>query len=519
MVLVPVQLDSKLSGFPPLRISILSAVLLLACSRLSECQNPIDQEPLEQLNATAGALRLEFRADLEIRALELAKRTDWPNEQKRMADLYDQLSLATVQYPERFASEMQSNTLERITDDSLAFYALDGLSLQMRLLRAVARKMPNWASEKLRDARIRLSSSSCADPSVQTAEPYYSALSDLLFSKTRPARQSDYDWLEEHIGTVKSPIQLIEVAQLIDRIDAPANSLRSLAVALETALQRTSTSDRDMGFLGSNDLIEISVTLLSDRLQHGGVPTAPLWASYRQFLRNGMQQERCHDSITDWHALANHLNNALATNQITTVSHIEWQELEQRTSAIDGHQTLMPSEEQSDALLGSMYGLISARPKADKLFATEDKNDQLRAYMSQIRQMLDQTSSSCELCLDFFKEKVMLSAFDMLRGTALQQDVLSELVTDLASDPSQERVPSLWFLHLQILLNMSRPVSERTRAELTQMTADGSVAPFAAGADSGYIQRHLVESNNPTIQAYVLADRLLGLTFSAPYLH
>jgi hypothetical protein len=506
-----------------LRVGLLFALGPVSLtSKQCLAQNAASPVPLDDFLDGLTVLPIEYRADLQLRALEAQKSTQRFEHRVLLQTIYEQLSSAAAPFPEDYAAT-GLDTLERQMADGLMLSHLDGLSLRMRLLNDTAEAMPKWTIERLKELHLEPPRAECSTPLVPFAKPYFETVLALMFPADRVVSSRDIQWLQERISLTRSPVELSETATLLADIHVRPEQLQTLAVTYEDALQKSYSTDRELGFLTANGGLPDSIIALSRRLREQSIPSAQLLDAYQQFLRNSLESSRCQDSKTDWSSIARTFNNSLLPASPGAHPFFDLQDVkQQRLSGERASETTMPSGDEADSILSKMYLLRTGKTSSFlSIFGFDDQKSQMDSYAAEVLHVVDQlgpTWRSCETCILLLREKILLEEFDLLSDAVRKEEVLKRLVAIISSDQTQHTMPSLWNIHTQMLLNMARPVAGAQSEQLKRLRQDGIFTPFAPNTMQSEIRSYLRESHNPILTAYVDADEVFGTTFSVPYL-
>ena len=502
------------------------ALTVLLGTLMAAAQHTDGSSNLTYLLAHASSLRVEYRADLQLRVLESQHQSVWRQYRDMVKALYEDLSNATTPYPQDYATREELDTLERAEAAGLMSSHLDGLSLRMRLLRDTAHEMPAWAANRLKDVRLVIPPTPCTSATVPIPNAYYEAVGDLIFPHNRSATPRDLSWFEETIWLARSPMQLASLADLIASIEVAPKDLGSLTTAYERALRNAKATDRELGYLMNMNARTLPNALLKmlQRLDHEHIPTQPLLHAYLVFLNNSMDATRCQDSRTDWASIARDSDDIATEMRGGNPEKLNLQNVNhQQLSTDSAIVTAMPGGEEATALEGKIYLLRTGKESSlHSLFGLEDRTSEMNSYADRLIQLATRISeepSSCQICSHLRAEKILLDTFDLMPDGAKREDVLERVTGLLSSDATQETMPSVWNVYFNILLNMARPIADKQSDQLKKLRQEDVYTTYVPGTMQAEIRQALVNSHNPVMVAYVTVDEALGTPFSIPYLH
>ena len=315
-------------------------------------------------------------------------------------------------------------------------------------------------------------------------------------------------------------MQLGPLAALIAKVNANREQLIILAAAYEAALGKSTASGRELPTLVKESALEAPLLSLSERLKRSGISTTPLNESLFHFLVNSSEAPACGDAEPS-RPYAEKLYREVvkgADANSKDSNFLPAQTINQGAPATNADEAVMPSEISSDSLLGRLFTLHQqAAGDSDR---RDELTQQASRYADEVTahvQAAHALQPSCLECVNFYQEKVLLGAFDLLPDGRSREALLHQVVEIMGQDSSEQDAPEVWMLHLRILLNLARPIAPSAQVQLNKMQNAGYV-PFVPRSLQPEVRATLETSSNPVIAAYARADVLLNQTFEAPYL-
>lgn len=513
----------------------LTFVLCFLAPRPTVIAGPVPERippQVSQFLDRVESLPVDYRADLQLNALESQKTGVRVQYWALIRRLYSDLTAAANPYPLGYAANGRY-TLERILGGASAYTKLDALTLRMRALHVAFPIDSLWATEQLKQTHLSLPAAGCTEALVPDVSTYYETVTDFFFQRGRTAPFGDILWLGEHIRNLSSPLPLTDIAVILAHVNASKDDLDFLTLQFEATLQRLRATDRELGWLThvqSMTALQFpeAISALLERLRHDGVREELLLASYRQFLMNSLSNERCLDSITDWPAIQTEFNDLVEKDvRSTPIQHITMSDVAQQTgSGTRANEHPLPDSDESESILTKMYLMrIERTPLVQSLsgFGDSQHTSAWDSYSKQLIELadgLDVFGAPCTECVWYFREKVLLDGFDLVpEGPAAKNKLMEAVVEQLARDPTKLTQPLLWGLQMKIVLNLARPVAKAQADQLKKLSEDQGFIPFAPSPMHEEIREYLRQTNNEILNAYLSADLLFSNTFSAPYLN
>jgi hypothetical protein len=483
------------------------------------------RERARSLLDSAQSLPLEFRADIELTALESGKIPPSEQTMRLLAELFSDARSAQYQSQQKVVNPSAYTVLSGILASSLAtINPLDSLTIQDRALRITMETDRAEAQRELQDIHFDVPPVSCESPLIPDFSRHYADISNISKKvfKDAPGSTDAYSaWVDDQIRDIKSPLQLAGMADLLSSSWLAPKDLDQKTSSFAALMSQIKATDRELWATSENHKLAASVHKLLNRQLQMGILANSLVMGYRAFLINSSRSVPCGDVQTDWNRIAADFEVLRVNGGVA-----------ESVPPIDPHQIDLPQSAGSKAVDPS----VPDRTQFDSLLAKVTYFQNLRygdgppqeasgwesdvvEYLNRV-DALEPSKESCPDCAAWLKLNALLDCFYLTPEGDYKERALEQLVRALANSPLQYSSRIAWLDEMKVLLNMSRKPSKDQGAELAQMKRDGRTPPMSPiDALSPRIRQEMKSANNPTMRLYVVADELFDAKFYSPYLN
>jgi hypothetical protein len=479
---------------------------------------------VEELITSAESLPIEFRADIQLTAIESGTLPNSKATEKTLERLFDSAGSVQVQYKQK-PVDPTANTLAR-ENFGVQTLNLDSLSIRIRIIKAMLSMDRIKAQRELEETRFQIPAAGCRSPLIPDVSEYYAQLPSLasrVFPSDERGRGAQSFWVKDNIQSLSSAVQLAPMAELLAEMEFGVGRFGDLLAAYMSVLQRLQATDREMAAIENEHTLSRAMRLLLTRTLNETSSAALLLSAYRTFLLRSAAAVPCGDVTANW----NHVVQAFdqlrrdydpdgAVGTIDLSGFV-------RPSGKGDHAEVeyLPDSSTFDGLLSKVYALKqreTAWDGSNKQPDTQGWETDLAAFLKQI-DAYDPSKAECEDCAYYDKAKLLLLFFDLAPAGSYKDKILERLVSVLARDPMQVNAPLLWAFQVKLLLNMSRKTSKEQVSQIERLQSKGQVLTMLPSAAGPKILASMKQSNNYVLYFYAVADELLQNQFvSPPYL-
>jgi hypothetical protein len=478
--------------------------------------------------SAADSLDVEYRADIELSAIEQGKVPDAKLAEQALEHLYEAADGAEYYSQLRSASPTHFFFEDMIAASLEQDSYLDRLSIKIRAVSAMAPINKAKAQRELQEIRPQFTRASCKQPLIPDPIDYYAEAGRLairLFSPQPKGREQLARWLDEQATGVNSAVQLAPIASLLTETPlGPTEYSQALSDFL-AAFAQTPATDREMMAMDDFHHIRKVMHELVAREMRDGVSPTPTVLAYRSFLSDSAKQTPCADFTADWQELVDDFN-VLRTESgvVDAVSALVLADMDRATSSGETAVLQVPPDE-------SRF-LNTGRKLTDLYQATHGASDWKgedttgwEAELSELLNQIDAFDPSKEQCVDcaYWQKLIWLAGtFQQTPEGPYKEKVLEDLVRNLATSPLQTTKRTVWLGQMKFLLDLTRAPSKEQSSELERMQSENresalpglSVSP----AFGEKVRAEMRRSGNNTMYVYVEADELFHFPYWSPYL-
>jgi hypothetical protein len=476
----------------------------------------------------ADSLPFEFRADIQLNALEKNPGLPKASAEETLARLFADAPSAQYRFQQREVAAPKgigtlAGSLE--TEQELR---LDTFSVRARAIRLLADPDPKRALSLLKETAVQVAPVSCSTGMVDDPSGYYDTLSEILprlWEKTNTSPLERQTFLEQRIDEITSPAQLAPMARLLAKLrhatppPIPSNLLAQLDDAFAGLLSRTSGSDRELSAEGDN--ISKSLEELIDEDRANLARTRLLLTSFGDFWKKNLDEPRCADfprrrrkQLESFDSLAakyfpNQSVPAIDPGKADTAPLGTIAKFEEVPSFSD----VVPMD-----LLRSMSAyrdtaLTNTPPSEETRRNVEDDAN----HALELAESIGPSDKVCIVCAFEEKRLILFMLFDRAPSEVTRERALDASVKLLAEDETQElsRVQWLWSVHF--LLNLAREPEKKQTDEIAKfMAGKEKFFPFLPRPDNHAILDKFIRSGNPVLGQYVAAEKIVKNDYVLP---
>jgi hypothetical protein len=483
-----------------------------------------------QLFRSADSLPIEFRADIQLDAIESAKLSAKADVETELEELFEEAGTANFKYPVRAIPSLGGEPMERELTSALAFFNLDTLSIRIRIVRQMLAHNRSKAKEELQEIRPQITSVSCVSPLVPSLPNSYNQMGLLageLFAPTGKARSEYADWVSTQIQGITSASQLAPVAELLLNTSLTKNDLERLTVSYSSALHQLKATDRELAAIedelgGEQHTLPAALRKLVDRNAAAGIWSGTLLDGYRYFLLSSSTQP-CAEAGSNWTRILVDFNSL--ASQIYDGQNVPTLDPHDLT-AINGfaehaHFHQLAKTDDFDRLFGMIVQVRTTQQNSTpaELDAGTETLESVYADFLNKMDAYDPSKAACEECAYFKKAKLLLIFFDQAPSSYFQSQILDRLTSVLSASPLQSDWRVLWLFQVKLLLNFSRVPSKEQWKQIEALKTGGAFIPMLPSSLGPQILASMKQSSNFVMFMYASTDEALKTRFFAPYLN
>ena len=437
----------------------------------AEAPKPV-HDPVADVFSAADSLDVEYRADIELSAIEQGKVPSAKLSEQALqhlyeaadgAEYYSQLKNAS---PVHFAFE---NTLVFAMEN---FNNLDRLSIKTRAATAMAGLNKSEALRELNGIHPQFSATSCKQPMAPDPISYYAmagTLATQLYKAQPKGREQLARWLDDQVEAIGSAVQLAPVANLLTATEFSVTELSQPLSHFVAVLAQTPATDREMQTIDDFHHIRRAMHDLVARELRDGISPMPTVQAYRGFLSASAKEVPCADETANWKELTEDFNGLRTEAGVADgVSGLAPEKMDRPASGGES-ATLRVAPDESRFLKYSvkLYDLYlsqhgdGTQPAGDPTGWESD----LSEFLNQVAEF-DPSKEQCAECGYWQKLSWLQGAFDMTPDGQWKEKVLAELVRNLATSPLQSTQRNLWLGQMKALLNLTRTPTQEQQALL-----------------------------------------------------
>jgi hypothetical protein len=502
------------------------AWLLLLTPNLVTAQTPKgrpdDQEKrIEEFLKSVSDLQVEFRADIQLTAIEAEKVSD----QKIILEILNHLieSADEAKFPYKLISEQSAMVIRQ--DDlarSLNFLNVDTLSIKTRAIRSLAVRNREEALRELQNLRLTVPSTGCKSVMVPDVHDYYqifSAIGNATLGANSKSREQYLFWTTGQIGGISSPVELPAAISALLELNVSANEFQNLADAFVLKLGNLQATDREMRFLESNGELSKGLERLGQKLQEESWPVFPLLESYKVFLERSAKQSVCEDVTTDWKLVSDNYYRLYKEFGADTKNTPDFYAV--RRTAQKGGTAEVDLLPDYSSLYDGPIKLVDRR-RAEQTSGSSTADKASLAWESDLADSLksidalNPSMSPCPACVFTEKSSLLSLYFDVLPTGDWKDKVLERLVNVLADESMEKNYPVEWLFRLYVLLNTSRVPSPSHAEELRRLQQEDKVQLGLPSEYGPRIRHALQRTGSRTLNSYVIADEVFKYEYVFP---
>jgi hypothetical protein len=483
-------------------------------------------DPVEALVHSAGGLQIEYRADIQLKAIEGGKLSNKKLVTETLLQLFDSASLAKFPYKMSIVYAGDEPHEGEIVN-ALQYLNLDTLSIRTRVVRHLLSVDRDEALQLLQAISLEIPPTACGSILVPQVSDYYSTLTALgnqELSYGQRSRERYLKWVGEQIRGMSSANQLNPMAGALLSLHTSVNEFQQLADAYSLRLGEMRATDREMAILQSEGSLASAIRQLATRLQEKSWPVAPLIGSYKSFLEKSANEQRCSDPPStwrpaDWNKITRDYIQMSHQFGLDSQGHADF--VSTRRSADKGGAAEMEILPDPGELFNGLEKLQQLRKSqhssAEPLGGKEAMGweSDLANTLSKI-DALDPSRAPCYVCTFSEKASLLLLYLDFTPPGEWKEKVLSRLIQLLANQTAEHDAPIDWLTRMDAVLNMSRKPSSEEVQKLNELERTGKAPNLLPSALGPRTLQLMKESGNRTMYVYATADEVLEIKFIIP---
>jgi hypothetical protein len=495
------------------------AIFVFAVPGPVAAQAVAGRSPVQDLLEWAESLPIEFRADIQLNAIESGRVG-----QKQAAEILERLfrDAGGARYPYKQTELVRrSGTRQRKLATAFSLN-LDALSIRGRIIRALLSINPERAHSLLEDVRLEIAPVPCTSAMVPDVGEFYGVVAAVLGrspAATDGERDQSVALLEGQLRQITSPVQLAPVADLLARAELNPRQMVWLTSLYADVLSRISTTDRELAAVEQQRGLSSAIGRLAARHAEQALHVLPLLHAYRAFVMRAARAEQCGDITVDREKLAesfNHLREGFGNQQ--TLRQLQAEELKpERVGGVAVVDTMADRED-----FVTLLDRVMTRREIALRKPTESPELESAGWESDVAQFLtkidglDPLRADCRSCIFHEKADLFFIFFDFTPVGHFKQRILMGLADFLANSTMQDEAPLEWLIRVKLLLNLSRKPTEEQLTRIRELERQGKVLTMLPSEAAAQIAETMKTSGNYVLYVYVVADEILGNEYILP---
>lgn len=505
---------------------LLWPLLLLAPTTTAQTpkDKPADdhQKHVEEFSKSLSDLQVEFRADIQLTAIEARKVANQKLVREILNDLIE--SADEAKFPYKVISEdREQPTRQHEIERALAFLNVDALSIKTRAIRSLMTRDREEALRDFQDLRLSVPAVACKSAMVPDIHDYYqlfTAIGNATLGVNPKSREQFLLWTSGRIQGITSPVELLPAVNALLDLNLSANEFERLSDALTLKLGTLVATDREMYVLESQSALSNGLERLAHRLQEESWPVSPLIVSYKAFLERSAKQPVCGDITTDWKSASDSYFRISKEFDPGTPAKVDFYAL--RRSAERGGAAEVEVLPGDPSMYNGISKVMERRSAERRGDSTSTVNSAFAGWESDVADSLkiidalDPSQAPCPACVFSVKSSLLFLYFDAMPPGDWKDKVLDRLASVLADESIEKKYPAEWLIRAYALLDMARAPSPAVAEQLRRLEKEGK---HLIGLPSDYgsrIRDSLRRTGNRTLNSYVDADELLQYQYVIP---
>ena len=506
--------------------ALVAVLYLTSCARIgpkAEEQNR-KLEDTKALVSAADSLPIEFRADLQLNAIESGNFPPSELFQNVLERLFD--SAAELKSPYPFVTgNLTQNSFQRELVWGLQLTKLDTLEVRLRVIAPMSIISRHLAAQELDSIRLDIPRSTCSAALVPDVSVYYDNWADLSrrsgATDGSPGKNS-FSRYEELIRRVTSVVQLTPLARLLVASDSfsPDQFMR-LVSQYAVLLQQLQATDREVASMEDNHAFTMAMRSLAGRIKGRNLTLDPLLSSYRSFLIRSAGSPRCSDTTSNWKDIVEGYGETLHELRLA-YPQLALSDLD----AASGNGGMVQADLMQDPkgygeAFGKIYALRQSQGSDDW---AQQSVDRARGWESSVAEFFskldadDPSQAACPDCDYCERLEMLLGFFDFTPTSDYKKQLLDRFVQELATSPLQRDAPLPWLSHFKLLLDLARKPSQDQERQIDELRENNQVMLFLPSSLAADIRPAVKNSGNYAMYLYARAEELFENPYYSPFL-
>ena len=280
-------------------------------------------------------LPVEYKAELTFSFL----RQNWayispPKKQEILNHVFSGASSAHYAAPFWYEGSKRGSYASQIAG-TVHGSNVDGLSIQIQVVRMARNDMPKFASASFGEIRLPDARASCEDAVVDNLSPYYTTLTLLMQDsriKTIRGRVKS-DFVIDLAREARDPEKMIPLISSLRDLGLDKRQMSTIISYIIENLNEMSASDREMKAITGR--VPLDLSALIPKLHSMDIADNGLLAAYRQFLVRNLSESRCVNDSPDRSRIATSFNQLLSKDTSPTLLHRFEADLNQLLSTLN----------------------------------------------------------------------------------------------------------------------------------------------------------------------------------------
>lgn len=315
-------------------LTFFSSVALAQTSKSISPDSP--ERRIEDLIYSVAELQIEYRADIQLNAMESNKLTNRKLAEETLLMLFDDARLAKYPYKLSITKYPDPATRDVEIVSALSYLSLDALSIRTRVVRDLVARNSAKALQEFQSIHLAIPPTTCKSMLIPEVSEYYALLTSIgnstLGSGTK-ARDDFLHWTAGEVGEMSSALQLAPMALSLSNLNLTPNEFKILADAYLSRLQDLAATDRELTAIQADQSLITAIRQLATHSREESWPVAPILQSYRRFLIRSARQSVCTDASTEWNGVTGEFNKLMDEFKVDAIEKLDPRHIERSTES------------------------------------------------------------------------------------------------------------------------------------------------------------------------------------------
>ena len=442
--------------------ALLAATFLGGPIAFSQTEAPLQRAPeIQALADRAGALPVEFRADVLLRLIAAGKIADSKWQREILEDLFT--AAAQAHYPlAMFDVGTQTDTRSWALASGFKL-GLDTLSIRCRVVSTMLAVDPRRARELfVQTAPAQIADPKCEDELAPNVSLWFETLRDVAdrsFPGAERGQGFAIQFFEPYLRAMESSLQLPSAARAIRTLKASGEQRQKLVNVFAAKMADLADGDRAFTFAIRRLDLPGEIVQLGEESRKQGVSVDNLLAAYRSFLVTHVSAGRCADSALKEDAVRKFNERLRWAGYLASADLDAIPDAEGRPSKAGGKANMVPYWQSAPAkrLLSAIKHLRfgdGSRALSDEQKRTVEWQNEVRQFLADLANWSPQDEPSAA---DYFHERAILytGLMDLIPDGPLRDSVVQSCVAFMSQNPIEMESPIQFLPHLNAIFQMA----------------------------------------------------------------